>query len=166
MFANEMRRVNSFIPMDFEVVKSKKEIEESSKGTEDELESNKLKKTEGSEEKTKGSRKKMLGRKRVGKEQQQESSKKQRLEEDKESDEVKEVEEDALKKYLVIKMDDDIAIDVIPLATKLPVIVDYKLHKEGLMAHYELIRADGTSKRYTSMIRLLQGIDKEDLQTL
>ncbi|GJU95628.1 hypothetical protein Tco_1320384 [Tanacetum coccineum] len=76
------------------------------------------------------------------------------------------VEEDALKKYLVIKKDDDIAIDVIPLATKLPVIVDYKLHKEGLMAHYELIRADGTSRRYTSMIRLLQGIDREDLQTL
>ncbi|GJX86426.1 hypothetical protein Tco_0337200 [Tanacetum coccineum] len=98
-----------------------------------------------------------------------ESSKKQRLEEDKESDEVEEIEkddEDALKKYLVIKKDDDIAIDVIPLATRLPVIVDYKLHKEGLMAHYELIRADGTSKRYTSMIRILQGIDREDLQTL
>ncbi|GKF12737.1 hypothetical protein Tco_0050663, partial [Tanacetum coccineum] len=28
MFANEMRRVNTFIPMDSEVVKSKKEIEE------------------------------------------------------------------------------------------------------------------------------------------
>ncbi|GKA24028.1 hypothetical protein Tco_0710061 [Tanacetum coccineum] len=144
MFANEMRRVNTFIPMDSE-------------------------KAEGSEEKTKGSRKKMLGRKRAGKEQQQESSKKQRLEEDKESDEVEEVEEDdedALKKYLIIKKDDDIAIDVIPLATKLPVIVDYKLHKEGLMAHYDLIRADGTSRKYTSMIRLLQGIDREELQTL
>ncbi|GJX31593.1 hypothetical protein Tco_0241448 [Tanacetum coccineum] len=168
-FANEMRRVNTFIPMDSGVVKSKKEIEESSKETEDELESDKLKKAEGSEEKTKGSRKKMLGRKRAGKEQQQESSKKQRLKEDKKSDEVEEIEEDdedALKKYLVIKKDDDIAIDVIPLATRLPVIVDYKLHKEGLMAHYELIRADRTSKRYTSMIRLLQGIDREDLQTL
>ncbi|GJZ15263.1 hypothetical protein Tco_0550940 [Tanacetum coccineum] len=65
MFANEMRRVNTFIPMDSEVVKSKKEIEESSKGTEDELEFDKLKKAEGSEEKTKGSRKKMLRRKRA-----------------------------------------------------------------------------------------------------
>ncbi|GJV70902.1 hypothetical protein Tco_1490897 [Tanacetum coccineum] len=35
-----------------------------------------------------------------------------------------------------------------------------------MMAHYQLIRADGSSKRYYSMIRLLQGIDKEDLQTL
>ncbi|GKE07357.1 hypothetical protein Tco_1399375 [Tanacetum coccineum] len=54
----------------------------------------KEKKVEGSEETAKGSRKKMLGRKRVGKEQQQESSKKQRMEEDKESDEVEEVKED------------------------------------------------------------------------
>ncbi|GKD26073.1 hypothetical protein Tco_1232287, partial [Tanacetum coccineum] len=113
------------------------------------IESNE-KKEEGSEEKAKGSRKKMLGRKRAGKEQQQESSKKQRMEEDKETYEVEEVKEDdeaELKKHLVIKKDDDIAIDVIPLATRLQVIVDYKLHKEGLMAHYELIRADRTSKR-------------------
>ncbi|GJX87023.1 hypothetical protein Tco_0337797 [Tanacetum coccineum] len=38
MFGNEMRRVNTFIPMDSKVVKSKKEIEERSKGTKDELE--------------------------------------------------------------------------------------------------------------------------------
>ncbi|GKG46438.1 hypothetical protein Tco_0501284, partial [Tanacetum coccineum] len=59
----------------------------------------------------------------------------------KETDEVKEVEEvkeddeAELKKHLVIKKDDDIAIDVIPLATKPPVIVDYKLLKEGIMVH-------------------------------
>ncbi|GJX90869.1 hypothetical protein Tco_0344195 [Tanacetum coccineum] len=75
----------------------------------------------------------MLGRKRAGKQQQQESSKKQKMEEDKESDEVEEVSEDdegELLKHLVIKKDKDIAIDAIPLATKLPVIIDYKLHKE------------------------------------
>ncbi|GKB70475.1 hypothetical protein Tco_0931887 [Tanacetum coccineum] len=158
MFDNEMRRVNTFIPIDSEVVKSKKEIEESSKGTEDKLESDKLKKAKSDKEKAKGSRKKMLGRKRAGKEQQQESSKKQRMEEAKETDEVEEVEEDdeaKLKKHLVIKKDDDIAIDVIPLATKPPVIVDYKLLKEGIMVHYQLIRADGSSKRYSSMIRML-----------
>ncbi|GKC17269.1 hypothetical protein Tco_1014051 [Tanacetum coccineum] len=104
------------------------------------------KKEEGSEEKAKGNKKKMLGRKRARKEQQQESSKKQRIEEDKETDEVEEVEEDdeaELKKHLVIKQDDDIAIDAIPLATKPLVIVDYKLLKEGIM-----------------------GIDREDLLTL
>ncbi|GJX38076.1 hypothetical protein Tco_0251379 [Tanacetum coccineum] len=166
MFDNEMRRVNTFIPIDSEVVKSKKGTEESSKGTEDELESNKLNKVESSKEKAKGSRKKILGRKRAEKEQQQESPKRQKLEDDKESDEHEEVEADdtaELKNHLVIKKDDDIAIHAIPLATKPPVIVDYKLHKEGVMVHYQLIRVDGSSKRYSSMIRLLQGIDRKDL---
>ncbi|GKB03347.1 hypothetical protein Tco_0831436 [Tanacetum coccineum] len=137
MFDNEMRRVNTFIPMDSEVVKSKKGTEESFKGAEDELEADKSKKTESSKEKAKGSRKKMLGRKRAGKEQQQESLKKQRMKDDKETDEVEEVEEDdeaELKKHLVIVKDDEIAIDAIPLATNPPMIVEYKLLKEGIMA--------------------------------
>ncbi|GJT69091.1 hypothetical protein Tco_1028377 [Tanacetum coccineum] len=151
LFDKEMKRVNTFVAMSSEAQESNE------------------KKVEGSEEKTKSSRKKMLGRKRVGKEQQQESSKRQKMKDDKETDEHEEVEADdtdELKKHLVIVKDDDIAIDAIPLATKPPVIVDYKLLKEGIMTHYQLIRADGSSKRYSSMIRLLQGIDREDLQTL
>ncbi|GKA04066.1 hypothetical protein Tco_0676847, partial [Tanacetum coccineum] len=135
----------------------------STKGTEESS------KAESSEEKAKGSRKKMLDKKRAGKEKQQESSKRQRMEDDKETDEHEEIEVDdeaKLKKHLVIVKDDDIAIDVIPLATKPPVIVEYKLLKEGIMVHYELVRADGSSKRYSLMIRLLQGIDREDLHTL
>ncbi|GJT98474.1 putative ribonuclease H-like domain-containing protein [Tanacetum coccineum] len=95
-----------------------------------------------------------------------ESSKKQKVEEEKESEEVEEDDEVELKKLLVIKKDEDIAIHAIPLATKLPVIIDYKLHKEGIVVHYKLIRADGSSKRYSSMIRMLQGIDREDLEAL
>ncbi|GJT88819.1 hypothetical protein Tco_1070536 [Tanacetum coccineum] len=132
------------------------------------MESNE-KKVKGSEEKVKSSRKKILGMKRARKEQQQESPKRQKIEDDKETDKLEEVEADdtdELKKHLVIVKDDDIAIDAIPLATKRPVIVNYKLLKEGIMAHYQLIRADGSSKRYSLMIRLLQGIDREDLQTL
>ncbi|GJY35815.1 hypothetical protein Tco_0421193 [Tanacetum coccineum] len=146
LFDNEMRRVNTFIPMDF-----------------------KSKKAESSEEKAKGSRNKILSKKRARKEQLQESLKRQRIEDDTETDKHKEVEvvdEAELKKHLVIVKDDDIAIDVIPLATKPPVIVEYKLLKEGIMVHYQLIRADGSSKRYYLMIRMLQGIDREDLQTL
>ncbi|GKA15844.1 hypothetical protein Tco_0695591 [Tanacetum coccineum] len=147
-----MKRVNTFVAMGSEVQESKE------------------KKEEGREETAKGSRKKMLGRKRAGKEQQKESSKKQKVEEEKESEEVDEVDEVELKKLLVIKKDEDIAIDAIPLATKLPVIIDYKLHKEGMLVHYQLIRADGSSKRYSSMIRMLQGIeqgiDREDLEAL
>ncbi|GJW68471.1 putative ribonuclease H-like domain-containing protein [Tanacetum coccineum] len=107
-----------------------------------------------------------LRRKRAGKEQQQKSSKKQKVEEEKESDTVDEYDEAELKKLLVIKKGKDIAIDAIPLATKLPVIIDYKLYKEGMMVHYQLIRADGSSKRHSLMIRMLQGIDREDLEAL
>ncbi|GJZ68844.1 hypothetical protein Tco_0632394 [Tanacetum coccineum] len=145
LFDKEMKRVNTFVAMGSEV------------------QENKEKKEEGREETTKGSRKKMLGRKRAVKEQQKESSKKLKVEEEKESEEVEEDDEVELKKLLVIKKDEDIAIDAIPLATKLPVIIDYKLHKEGMLVHYELIRADGSSKRYSSMIRMLQGIDRETL---
>ncbi|GJS98717.1 hypothetical protein Tco_0819887 [Tanacetum coccineum] len=104
-----MKRVNTFVAMGSEVQESKE------------------KKVEGSKETTKGSKKKMFGRKRAGKEQHQESSKKQKVEEEKESNKVDEAE---LKKLLVIKKDEDIAIDAIPLPTKLPVIIDYKLLKE------------------------------------
>ncbi|GJX27722.1 hypothetical protein Tco_0235801 [Tanacetum coccineum] len=143
MFDNEIRRVNTFIPMDSE-----------------------SKKAESSEEKAKGSKKKMLSRKRGGKKKQQESSKRQRIEDDK--DEHEEVEDDEVesKKHLVIVKDDEIAIDAIPLATKPPMIVEYKLFKKGIMIHYQLIRADRSSKRYSLMIRMLQDIDREDLETL
>ncbi|GJR40387.1 hypothetical protein Tco_1216071 [Tanacetum coccineum] len=139
LFDNEMRRVNTFIPMDSEVVKCKKETEESFKGIEDELESDKLKKAKSSEEKAKGSRKRILGKKKAGNQQQQESSKRQRMEDDKETDEHEEVEVDdeaELKKHLVIVKDDDIAIDAIPLATKPRVMVEYKIIKEGIIGHY------------------------------
>ncbi|GJW36893.1 hypothetical protein Tco_0059813 [Tanacetum coccineum] len=138
---NQMR-VNTFIPMDSKEVKSKKETEESSKGTKDELKSDKSKKADSSEEKAKVSKKKMLGRKRAGKEQQQESSKKQRMEDDKETyevEEVEEVDEGELKKNLVIVKDDDIAIDAIPLATKPPVIVEYMLLNKRLFGEQEYV---------------------------
>ncbi|GJS81854.1 hypothetical protein Tco_0748395 [Tanacetum coccineum] len=138
MFDNEMRRVNTFIPIDSKVDKRKKETKESSKGTEDELKYDKSKKAESSEEKAKGNRKKMFGKKRAGKEQQQESSKRQRIEDDKETDEheeVKEVDEAELKKHVVIIKDDDIAIDAIPLATK-PLDID----REDLETLWKLVK--------------------------
>ncbi|GJT51581.1 hypothetical protein Tco_0977738 [Tanacetum coccineum] len=91
------------------------------------------------------------------------------MEDDKETDEHEEVEVDdeaELKKHMETVKDDDIAIEAIPLATKPPEIVEYKLIKEGIMVHYQLIRADGSSKRYSSMIMMLQCIDREDLQIL
>ncbi|GJY76950.1 retrovirus-related pol polyprotein from transposon TNT 1-94 [Tanacetum coccineum] len=144
LFDNEMKRVNTFIPMNSEVMKSKEGTEESSKRTEDELEYDNSKKAESSEKKAEGSRKKSIGKKRVGKEQKQESSKRQRIEDDKETDEHEEAEEDdeaEMKKHMEIV-------------------------KEGQKGLYHLIRADGSSNRYSSMIRMLQNISREDLETL
>ncbi|GJR39826.1 ribonuclease H-like domain-containing protein [Tanacetum coccineum] len=41
-----------------------------------------------------------------------------------------------------------------------------EIDKDGRMGYFKLIRADGSSKRYSSMIKMLQGIDREDLETL
>ncbi|GJX54757.1 hypothetical protein Tco_0283126 [Tanacetum coccineum] len=38
-------------------------------------------------------------------------------------------------------------IDDIPLATKPPIIVDWKIIKEGKMGYFQIIRADGSSRR-------------------
>ncbi|GJX34327.1 hypothetical protein Tco_0245884 [Tanacetum coccineum] len=75
-------------------------------------------------------------------------------------------EEDEIKKYMQIVPVEEIAIDAIPLATKLPIIVDWKIISKGKVSFYHIIRADGSSKRYTTMIHLLQNIDREDLENL
>ncbi|GKA86164.1 hypothetical protein Tco_0807875 [Tanacetum coccineum] len=129
-----MKKVNTFVDMNSEVVKgSKTRTEESSKRAGDELESN--------------------------------MSKKQKI------DEHVEVEKDdqektEMKRHIEIVKDDEVEIDAIPLATKPPVIVEYKIDKDGRMGYFKLIRADGSSKRYSLMIKMLQGIDREDLETL
>nr|GEY49460.1 putative ribonuclease H-like domain-containing protein [Tanacetum cinerariifolium]GEY51059.1 putative ribonuclease H-like domain-containing protein [Tanacetum cinerariifolium]GEY55040.1 putative ribonuclease H-like domain-containing protein [Tanacetum cinerariifolium] len=64
------------------------------------------------------------------------------------------------------KLDEKVTIDAIPLATKPPIIVDWKIIKEGKIGSYHIIRADESSKRYSSMIQMLQNIDKEDLENL
>nr|GEY84572.1 ribonuclease H-like domain-containing protein [Tanacetum cinerariifolium] len=64
-----------------------------------------------------------------------------------------EVEE--MKIYMRIVPDEDIAIDVIPLATKPPMIVEYKIVKEGRISTYHIIRADESIKRYILMINLI-----------
>ncbi|GJT30686.1 putative reverse transcriptase domain-containing protein [Tanacetum coccineum] len=55
--------------------------------------------------------------------------------------------EENLKKAEAEVMDDEeeVAIDVVPLATKSPTIVDWKIHKEGKKSYYQIIRADGKS---------------------
>ncbi|GJV71865.1 hypothetical protein Tco_1491860 [Tanacetum coccineum] len=143
LFDKEIKRVNSFVAMNTEAQEiSGKKDESSSKKAEIAQDSS---------------------TKRVGGKLESDKSKKQKTDE---NEEVKVDNEAELKEHMVTVKDDDIAIDAIPLATKPPVIVEYKLIREGIMTHYQLIRADGSFKRYSSMIRMLQGIDREDLQTL
>ncbi|GJZ68290.1 putative ribonuclease H-like domain-containing protein [Tanacetum coccineum] len=93
-------------------------------------------------------------------------SKKQKIDEHVEAEKDDDQEEAEMKKHIEIVKDDEVAIDVIPLATKPPMIVEYKIVKEGKFGYFQLIRADGSSKRYLSMIKMLQNIDREDLETL
>nr|GEX97471.1 hypothetical protein [Tanacetum cinerariifolium] len=101
---------------------------------------------------------------------QQESSKKRKLDEQTEEEVEAQVDSDQeveeIKLYMRRVPDEEIAIDAIPLATKPLVIVEYKIVKEGKISTYYIIRSDGSTKRYTSMINLLENINREDLETL
>ncbi|GJW57307.1 hypothetical protein Tco_0104038 [Tanacetum coccineum] len=136
LFDKAYKHVNLFVPMDSEVVK-------------------------GSEARTEESSK------RAKDELKSDKSKKQKIDEHVEAEKDDDPEEEEMKKHVEIVQDEEeIAIDAIPLATKPPVIVVYKIVKEIRIGHFQLIRADGSSKRYSSMIKMFQGIDREDLETL
>nr|GFD18147.1 hypothetical protein [Tanacetum cinerariifolium] len=100
-----MKKVNMFVDFRTELVK------ESSKNAEVEITE------EGS-------------LKRAGDELEQERSKKQKVKDDKESEE--------LKKYLEIIPDDgnDVTIDATPLSSKSPTIIDYKIYHEGKKSYF------------------------------
>ncbi|GJZ95213.1 hypothetical protein Tco_0667416 [Tanacetum coccineum] len=97
--------------------------------------------------------------KRAGDDLEQEPLKKQKMEDDKEIAELQSTIE-------VIPDEEEVAVDAIPLATKPPSIVDWNIIKEGKISYYQIIRADGNSKRYSSMIQMLKSFDMEDLETL
>ncbi|GJU92673.1 hypothetical protein Tco_1317429 [Tanacetum coccineum] len=96
--------------------------------------------------------------KRASDELEQEKAKKQKGDDDQ--------EEEEMKKYMEIVQDNEVEIDAIPLAIKPLMIIEYKIDKEGKMGYFKLISVNGSSKRYSSMIQMLQGIDREDLETL
>ncbi|GJR46994.1 hypothetical protein Tco_1315097 [Tanacetum coccineum] len=125
-------------------------VKESSKKAEIELEEN-LKKAEA--EVMEGSSK------RAGEELEQESIKKQKVDEDKETAELQSLIE-------VIPDEEEVAIDVVPLATKPPTIVDWKIHKEGKKSYYQIIRADGKSQMYRVFSQMLKSFSREDLEDL
>ncbi|GJZ34404.1 hypothetical protein Tco_0580221 [Tanacetum coccineum] len=141
LFDKEIKRVNSFVAMNLEAQKiSGKKDGSSSKKAEIAQDSSV---------------------KRAGDKLESDKSKKQKTDE---HEEVEVDNEAELKKHMETVKDDDIAIDAIPLATKPPVIVEYKLIREGIIGHYQLIRADGSFKRYSSMIRMLQVMFEPDIK--
>ncbi|GJW13790.1 hypothetical protein Tco_0017923 [Tanacetum coccineum] len=71
------------------------------------------------------------------------------MEDDKETAELQSMME-------VIHNEEEVIVDAIPLATKPPSIVDWKIIKEGNIGYYQIIRADGNLKRYSSMIQMLK----------
>ncbi|GJU96289.1 retrovirus-related pol polyprotein from transposon TNT 1-94 [Tanacetum coccineum] len=77
----------------------------------------------------------------------EESSKKSKVEviedDDQEVAKMKELME-------IVPDEEEVAIDAIPLATKTPSIVDWKILKEGKISYFQIIRADGSSKRVMS----------------
>ncbi|GJS21046.1 hypothetical protein Tco_0449678 [Tanacetum coccineum] len=93
--------------------------------------------------------------KRAGTELEQESVKKQKVDEDKETAELQRLTK-------IIPDKEKVAIDAIPLATKPPSIVDYKIHKEGKKTYYQIIRVDGSSKMYLVFSHVLKSFDMED----
>ncbi|GJW02959.1 hypothetical protein Tco_1561815 [Tanacetum coccineum] len=93
-----------------------------------------------------------VSKKRTREELESDNSKKQKIDENVEA----EVDDEAeMKKLMEIVPDDEVAIDAIPLATKSPIIIDRKIIKEGKMGYFQIIRVDGSLKRYSSMIRML-----------
>ncbi|GJT54014.1 hypothetical protein Tco_0989068, partial [Tanacetum coccineum] len=74
--------------------------------------------------------------KRAREELEQESTKKQKVDEDKDTTKLQSLIE-------VILDEEEVAIDDVPLATKPPTIVDWKIHKEGKKSYYQIVRADG-----------------------
>ncbi|GJX74954.1 hypothetical protein Tco_0313549 [Tanacetum coccineum] len=97
--------------------------------------------------------------KRAGEDLIQESSKKQKVDDDKETTELKQCLE-------IIPDEEEVTIDAIPLAVKSPSIVGWKIHKEGRKSYYQIMRADGKSQMYMIFSHMLKSFSREDLEDL
>ncbi|GJQ99906.1 hypothetical protein Tco_0522891 [Tanacetum coccineum] len=115
LFDKAMKRVNTFVDMDTELV-------------------------EGSEVRAKVNETRAEGSsKRAGEDLQQESTKKQKMDDDKETVELKSLME-------VIPDEEEIAVNAIPLATKPPTIILKSFDREDLETLWKLVKA---KHRYT-----------------
>nr|GFB78198.1 hypothetical protein [Tanacetum cinerariifolium] len=100
--------------------------------------------------------------KRAGDEIEQESAKKQRLEKEDDTTELKRCLEIVSKD----DNDDDVTIGATPLSSKSPTIVDYKIYKEGKKSYFKIIRADGNSQNYLTFGTMFKNFNREYLEVL
>nr|GEU88081.1 putative ribonuclease H-like domain-containing protein [Tanacetum cinerariifolium] len=135
MFDRAFKRVNTFVDYKTELV------EESSKKAKAEITQ-------------KGSLK------RTRDEMAQERSKKQKVEDDKESKELKKCLE------IIPNDGDDVTVDATPLSSKSPIIVDYKIYKEEKKSYFQIFGADGNSQIYLTFSKMLKNFDSKDLEVL
>nr|GEZ60366.1 hypothetical protein [Tanacetum cinerariifolium] len=95
--------------------------------------------------------------KKEGDELEQETAKKQKIIADKETTN--------LKQLVKIILEEDIAIDAIPLAVK-TLIFNWKIYKEMKKSYYQIIRVVAKSKNYLIFSNMLKDFDREDVETL
>nr|GEW53967.1 hypothetical protein [Tanacetum cinerariifolium] len=71
-----------------------------------------------------------------------------------------------LKKCMEIVPDDgdEVLIEATPLSSRSPTIIDYKIHKEGKMTYFKIIRADGNSQVYQTFEKMFKNFKREDLK--
>ncbi|GJS70267.1 hypothetical protein Tco_0703108 [Tanacetum coccineum] len=81
--------------------------------------------------------------KRAGDELKQEPIKKQKVDDDKERED--------LQQCFELVTEEDVVIDVIPLATKPAPIVNFQIHRKGRNGYYEIMRADGKDEVWRSL---------------
>nr|GEV25896.1 retrovirus-related Pol polyprotein from transposon TNT 1-94 [Tanacetum cinerariifolium] len=99
-------------------------------------------------------------KKQKGDELEQDNTEKQKL---KEQHEAKELEKNL---EIVPDDEDDVFVNVTPLSSKPPTIVDYKIYKEGKKEHFQIIRANGNHQMYFAFSTMLKNFDREDLEVL
>nr|GFA99402.1 hypothetical protein [Tanacetum cinerariifolium] len=81
------------------------------------------------------------------------------------SEEAQKVDDLRGRLEIVQDEDDDVFVEAIPLAQKVPV-VDYQVVVIDNKPRYKIIRADDTHQFYISFTTLLKNFDREDLETL
>nr|GEV91936.1 hypothetical protein [Tanacetum cinerariifolium] len=98
--------------------------------------------------------------KRAGDEIEQDIAKRQRLQKQDDTAELKRCLE------IVSEDNDDVTIEATPLSSKSPTIVDYKIYKKGNKSYFKIIREDGNLQYYLTFRIMFKNFNREDLEVL